>query len=166
MGFLDGIAIFGKIRMDITIVFSVIVAIISLILLIWLITSFEENYVTKKAVILDDPVCTTDKNITTGTTTVKFRYNNKDYSLKVNTGDGCYNYTQNSSINIKFDPSSIESTIIIASNDPKGIFILITLIFLIVSILSFVYNYVLRNNKVAETISGAQGVTQGIKSLL
>ena len=48
--------------MDLTMVFSIILAIISLILLIWLITSFETNYVTKKAVILDDPVCKTDKN--------------------------------------------------------------------------------------------------------
>ena len=171
MGLFDGLlnatASFGKIRMDLTMIFSIIIAIVSLILLIWLITSFETNYVTKKAVILDDPVCKTDKNnITTGTTTVKFRYNNKDYSLKVDTGDACYNYSKNSSINVKFDPNNIASTVIIASNDPKGAFILITSIFFIGAILSFVYNYVFRNNKVAETISGAQGVTQGIKSLL
>lgn len=167
MKFVDEIATFGLIRMDIAIVFSIIIAVISLIILIWLITSFESNYVTKKAVILEDPVCKTDKNnITTGTTTVKVRYNNKDYSLKVDTGDACYNYTKNSTVNVKFDPSSIESTIIIASNDPKGALIVIISVFLIGSILSFVYNYVFRNNKVAETISGAQGVTQGIQSLL
>lgn len=162
MKFVDEIATFGLIRMDITIVFSIIIAVISLIILIWLITSFESNYVTKKAVILEDPKCTTDKNITT----VKFKYNNKYYSLKVNTGEGCYNYTKNSTVNVKFDPSSIESTIMIVSNDPKGTLILITSIFLIASIISSVYNYVFRNNKVAETISGTQGITQGIQSLL
>lgn len=165
-GLVNATASFGKLRMDLAMILSIIIAIISLILLIWLITSFETNYVTKKAVILDDPVCKTDKNITTGTITVKFRYNNKDYSLKVDTGDACYNYTKNSSINVKFNPNNITSTIIIASQDAKGVLILITSFFLIGAILIFVYNYAFRNNKVAETISGAQGITQGIKSLL
>lgn len=170
MGLFDGLvnetATFGKIRMGLTMVFSIIVAVVSLIVLIWLITSFESNYITKTATVISDPVCQTNKNVTTGTTAVKFRYNNKDYSLEVNIGEGCYNYTKNSSVNVKFDPNNINSTIIIASNDPKGALILITSLFLIISIIIFVYNYVFKNNKVAEIISGAQGVTQGIKSLL
>jgi hypothetical protein len=162
MSLFDITATFGKIRMN----FNIVVAIISFVVLFWLITSFESNYVTKAATVISDPVCQTDKNITTGTTTVKFRYNNKDYSLKVATGDGCYNYTKNSNVNVKFDPNNINSTIIIASNDLKGVLILTTLFFLIISIITFVYNYGFRNNKVAEIISGAQGVTEGIKSLL
>ena len=165
-GLVNATATFGKIRMELTIVISIIVAIISAFVLIWLITSFETNYVTKTATVIENPVCQTNKNVTTGTTTVKFRYNNKDYSLKVNTGEGCYNYTKNSNVNVKFDPNNINSTIIIASNDPKGVLILITSLFLIISIITVVYNYVFVNNKVAETISGAQGVTQGIRSIL
>jgi len=165
-GLVNATATFGKIRMDFTIVISIIVAIISAFVLVWLITSFESNYVTKTATVISDPVCQTNKNVITGTTTVKFRYNNKDYSMEVNAGDGCYNYTKNSTVNVKFDPNNINSTIIIASNDPKGALILITSLFLIISILTVVYNYVFINNKVAQTISGAQGVTQGIKSIL
>jgi ATP-dependent Zn protease len=159
-------ATFGKIRMDFTIVISIIVAIMSAIILLWLITSFETNYITKTATIIEDPACTTDKNVTTGTITVKFRYNNKDYSLKVNVGQGCYNYTKNSNVKVKFDPNNIESTIIIESDDPKTAFIIITVVFLIISILIFVYNYVFINNKVAQTISGGEGIAQGIRSIL
>ena len=174
MGLFDGVvnatASYGKIRMDFAIIFSIIIGIISLFVLIWLFFSFERNYITQKATIIEDPVCTTDKTnnqaIISGTVMVKFRYNNKDYSIKVNADQGCYNYTKNSSINVKFDPNDVESTTIIASSDPKGIFMLVASIFLIVSIFMFVYNYTFKNNKVAETISGAQGVTQGIRSLI
>lgn len=153
---------FGKLRMDFTIIISIIIALISFCVLIWLITSFESNYVTQQATIISNPVCQTNKNVITGTTTVKFRYNNKDYSLEVNTGEKCYNYTKNSNVNVKFNPDDINSTVIIAANDPKGLLVLVTSLFLIISIISIVYNYFFRNNKVAETISGAQGITQGI----
>ena len=160
-------ATFGALRMDFTIILSIIVAIISLVVLFWLLFSFETNYVTLKANIISDPECKTDdKNITMGNMTVKFRYKNNDYTERVNVNEGCYNYTKNSDINIKFDPNNIGSTIFVASSDPKFAFIIITSVFLIVSILTFVYNYILKNNKVAQTISGAQGVTQGIRSLI
>lgn len=169
MGLFDGLvnatATFGKVKMEFNIVISIIIAIISFCVLLWLIISFEANYVTKKATIIENPVCTTDKNVTAGTTIVKFRYSDKDYSLKVNVGQGCYNYTKNSNVNVKFDPNNIESTIIIVSNDPKSGLILITSLFLIGSILILIYNYVLINNKVAQTLSGAQGITQGIRSV-
>ena len=67
-------ATFGALRMDFTIILSIIVAIISLVVLFWLLFSFETNYVTLKANIISDPECKTDdKNITTGNMTVKFR---------------------------------------------------------------------------------------------
>ena len=160
-------ASFGALRMDFTMILSIIIAIISLIVLFWLTFLFETNYVTIKANIISDPECKTDdKNITTGNINVKFRYNNSDYTEKVNVNQACYNYTKNSSVKVRFDPNNIGSTIFVASNDPKFTLIIITSIFLILSLLTFFYNYILKNNKVAQTISGAQGVTQGIRSLI
>lgn len=165
-GALNATATYGKIEMNFSVIVSAILAIISLIVLIWLITSFEANYVTTKATITTDPVCTTTKNVTTGTTDVKFRYNNKDYSLKVDIGQGCYNYTKNSTVNVKFDPNNINQTIIVALQDYKTTYITIASICLVIFILSVLYNYFLRDNKVAETITGAEGIGMGIKSIL
>ena len=160
-------ASFGALRMDFTMALSIIIATISLAVLFWLIFSFETNYATIKANIISAPECKTDdKNITTGNINVKFRYNNSDYTEKVNVNLACYNYTKGSSVKVRFDPNNIGSTIFVASNDLKFTLIIITSIFLVLSLLTFFYNYILKNNKVAQTISGAQGVTQGIRSLI
>lgn len=152
-------ASFGKLRMELSIVFSIIIAIISGLVLFWLIFSFETNYVTATSIIISDPECkTTDKDQTIGNIDVKFRYKNKDYTEKVSVNDDCYNYTKNSSVKVKFDPNDIGKTIFVTSNDPKLPLIIITFIFFVISILTFVYNYTLKNNKVAQTISGVSGI--------
>ena len=163
----NGTASFGALRMNFTMILSILIAIISLFVLIWLIFSFETNYVNVTATISSDPQCTTNKeNETVGSMDVKFRYLNKDYTEKVVVGEGCYNYTKNSSVKVKFDPNNIGTTIILASNDFKFPLIIITSIFLVLSVLTLFYNYLLKNNKVAQTISGAQGITDGIRNLI
>lgn len=169
-GLVNATATYGKIEMSLSMIISAVLAVISLVVLIWLITSYEKNYVTSTATIAEDPKCNTQfskqQKIITGTVKVTFRYNDKNYAMTVNTGDGCYNLTKNSTIKIKFDPNNIDETIILASNDLKNVFIAIASVCLVIFILSVIYDYFLRNNKVAQTLSGAEGIGMGIRNAL
>jgi flagellar basal body-associated protein FliL len=162
--------IYGKAEMIITIIISTIFLILSIIGIIYVNTNFEKNYKEVKASIISNPVCTTDydskrNKVVTGTMNVNFTFNGKEYKESVNTGPKCYNYTKDSQVKIKFNPNDIPSTIILASTDPKGIFNIVLIIILIVCIIAIITNYFLINNKVAQTLSGASGISSGLKSL-
>lgn len=157
---------YGKIRMDLTVIISIFVAILSLLAIIWLLFFFERKYVTKKALVIKAGDCKTDNNVTSGNISVSLMYNNKKYKLKIDVADDCYNYTKNSSVNVSFDPNDIESTIIIASNNVKSILIIFSIIIFIVSVSSFIYNYNLKDNKVAQTVAGVTGITDSFKNLI
>jgi flagellar basal body-associated protein FliL len=169
-GTIKATQIYGKSEMIITIIICTMFLILSIFGIIYVNTIFEKNYKVLKASIINNPVCTTNTDskgnkFITGTMPVNFTFNGKEYKETVNTGSKCYNYTKDSQVTIKFDPNNIPGTVILASTDPKGLFNIILIIILIVCIIAIIINYVLINNKVAQTLSGASGISSGLKSL-
>lgn len=152
---------YGKIRMDITLVVSAIIILASIVLLIWLFFFFEKDFVTTNGVISGNPVCTNNNN-KNGTMIVKI--SGQQINIPIS-GSDCnyYKNSEGSKILVKYN--KLDNTAVLVHDDPKSNFIVITAIVLIISIITFSYNYIFRNNTVAETISGATGITAAFRTM-
>lgn len=154
---------YGKIRMDITLVVSAILILASIVLLIWLFFFFEKDFVTTNGVISENPVCTKDSNNNkNGTMIVKI--SGQQINIPVS-GSDCNYYKNSVGSKILVKYNKLDNTAVLVNDDPKSNFIVITAIVLIISIITFSYNYIFRNNTVAETISGATGITAAFRTM-
>ena len=162
---------FGKIEMTISLIVSGIFLILTIWGLIYVNFYFEKNYKSTAAKIVNDPKCQTSTNskgqkTVTGSMNVQFDSGSKTYVTNVSAGPNCYTYQKDSTVVVKFDPNNITETLILSTSDPKTMFNIILFIVLVFSVISIIYNYTLRNNKVAQTISGVGGIVGAVKSSL
>lgn len=159
---------YGQIRMDITIVVSAILILASIVLLIWLFFFFEKDFVTTNGVISENPVCTKDSNNNkNGTMIVKIsgqQISGQQINIPIS-GSDCNYYKNSAGSKILVKYNKLDNTAVLVHDDPKHNFIVITTIVLIISIITFSYNYIFRNNTVAETISGATGITAAFRTM-
>lgn len=151
---------YGKIRMDITLVVSAILILASIVLLIWLFFFFEKDFVTTNGVISGNPVCTNNN----GTMLVKISGQQINIPIPIS-GSDCNYYKNSAGSKILVKYNKLDNTAVLVHDDPKNNFIVITTIVLIISIITFSYNYIFRNNTVAETISGATGITAAFRTM-
>lgn len=160
---------FGKIEMIISLIVSGIFLILTICGLIYVNFYFEKNYKSASAKIVNDPKCQTTTNskgqqTVTGSMNVQFDSGSKTYIMNVNAGPNCQTYQKDSTVVVKFDPNNINQTLILSASDPKNMFNIILFIVLVFSVISIIYNYMLRNNKVAQTMSGVSGILGSVKS--
>lgn len=161
---------YGKIEMTISLIVAGIFLILTIAGLFYVNFYFEKNYKSASAKIVNDPTCQTTTNskgqqTVTGSMNVQFDSGSKTYVMNVNAGPKCQTYQKDSTVVVKFDPNNINQTLILSSSDPKKMFNIILFIVLVFSFISIIYNYTLRNNKVAQTMSGVGGIVGAVKSL-
>lgn len=163
-GALSATQTYGKIRMTFTIIICSFLLLLSIIGLIYINFSYEKNFKEETATITSKPMCNKindrkGNEIITGTTDIKFNYDGKTYNSNVSLGNLCYKYNKDSKIIVEFDPNNINSSVKVKDLDGKNIFNIILIIVAVICVLVISYDYFFRNNKVAQTMSGVEGIT-------
>ena len=165
-GAINSVADYGKLNMDFSIIVSIIIGIVAIGVLIWLLTSYEKNYKTVKVKVLTRTCKTfTTKNREISRGALYIQLPGRDDPVYVPVSSNCGQYSTGQKIKVKYNPTSPEQDIILASQDYKTLFIGITIAVLIVCILNVAYQYYFRNNKVAETVVGGASIAESIKSV-
>ena len=165
-GAINSVADYGKLNMEFSIIISIIIGIVAIGVLIWLLTSYEKNYKTVEATVLSSDcnnISTKNGEISTGLLNIQLPGTKSP--VNISGASNCSQYQPNQKIKVKYNPNNMEQRILIASQDPKTLFIGITIAVLIFCILNIAYQYYFRNNKVAETVAGGTSIVQSIKSV-
>lgn len=163
-GVLSATQTYGKIRMIFTIIICSLFLLLSIVGLIYNNFFYEKNFKEESATITSKPTCSRingekGNQIITGTTDIKFTYDGKTYNSNVSLGSLCYKYNKDSKIIVEFDPNNIYSSIKVKDLDNKNLFNIILIVISVICIIVILFDILFRNNKVAQTMSGVEGIT-------
>jgi len=102
---------------------------------------------------------------------VNFNYNNKEYNnIRVNIPTGeCYGYSENQKVNVSFDPSDINNTIILIPGiplNPKKIIIPVLVFFIVFLVIVIIVDIYLKKSKIGTQIAGGVGLFDLVKNII
>jgi hypothetical protein len=155
----EGLGTIGNIYIMFRLIMAYLAIIVSVLVLFYVNTRFEADFVTQIATVKEKPVCKTENNITNGELEIEFIYNNQNYNLKIPVHDDCYVYDKGSSIEVRFSPNDIPGSIYIKGRGVKTLINTLMIFIIIVALIIIIINRTFRNNKVYRTFEGVQGLS-------